>query len=136
LLLRLAPIAGCLVYLVIVVVPSWEVLPRRLQSQSLTRFAPLSWLTVAGALLAIQLLGLWARRVGGASAGTGLLVLLPLALLALAAVDLVRLRGAGITWGGAIVVGRCLVLALLGRAEHEGRLEGLRVPELLRVDRV
>ncbi|HEU0246303.1 MAG TPA: hypothetical protein VFR38_04385 [Gaiellaceae bacterium] len=135
LLVCLAPITGCLVYLVIVVVPWWDVLPRRLQSQSLVHFAPISWLTVAGALLAIHLLGSWARRIADSQSAEPL-VLIPLALLALAALDLIRLRDAGITWGGGIVVGLCLLLALLGRIEQREGLENFRVPEVLRVDRL
>jgi hypothetical protein len=136
LLIRLAPIKVCLVYLVIVVVPWWDVLPRRLQSQSLVHFAPISWLTVAGALLAIHLSGSWARRITRPSERADRLVLIPLGMLALATLDIVRLRDAGITWGGAIVVGLCLLLALLGRIEQREGLESLRVPEILRVDRL
>jgi len=136
LLIRLAPITVCLAYLVIVVVPWWDVLPRRLQSHSLVHFSPISWLTVAGALLAIHLLGSWARRIARRSERTEGLVLIPLGLLALAAVDLIRLRDAGITWGGGIVVGLCLLLALLGRIEQREGLEQFRVPEVLRVDRL
>jgi len=118
------------------VVPWWDVLPRRLQSQSLAHFAPISWLTVAGALLAIHLLGSWARRIARPSQSADRLVLLPLALLAIAALDLIRLRDAGITWGGGIVVGLCLLLSLLGRIEQRDGLENFRVPEVLRVDRL
>lgn len=82
-LARLAPIAACVTYLVVVVLPWWDVLPRHLQSA--LRFAPISWLMIAGALLAIWLLGLWARQITSASKSVGWLALLPLALLALAA---------------------------------------------------
>lgn len=136
LVVRLVPIAACFGYLLIVVVPWWGVLPRRLQSESLVRFAPLSWLTVAGALLGIHLLGSWLRRAAGGSARPEPLVFLPLALLALAALDLIRLRSAGITWGGGIVVGLCILLALIGRVESQGGLENMQVPEVLRVDRL
>jgi hypothetical protein len=91
LFIRLVPITACLAYLVIVVLPWWDVLPRRLQAQSLARFSPPSWLTVAGALLAIHLLASWARRIANASGSADRLVLLPLALLVLAALDLIRL---------------------------------------------
>jgi hypothetical protein len=135
-LVRLPPIIACLAYLAIVVLPWWDVLPRRLQSQSLVRFAPLSWLTVAGSLLAVHLVGSWARRIVEPAESADRLVLLPIALLALAALDLIRLRDAGITWGGGIVVGLCVLLALLGRTEQREGLESLRVPEVLRVDRL
>jgi hypothetical protein len=136
LLVRLVPIAACLGYLAILVVPWWAVLPRRVQSESLVRFASISWLTVAGVLLGIHLLGSWLRRAADASASPDRLVLLPLALLALAALDLIRLRSAGITWGGGIVVGLCLVLALLGHVEAQSGLENMQIPEILRVDRL
>jgi hypothetical protein len=130
------PIAACLGYLAILVVPWWAVLPRRVQSESLVRFASISWLTVAGVLLGIHLLGSWLRRAADASASPDRLVLLPLALLALAALDLIRLRSAGITWGGGIVVSLCLVLALLGHVEAQSGLENMQIPEILRVDRL
>jgi hypothetical protein len=136
LVVRLVPIAACFGYLVNVVLPWWGVLPRRVQSESLVRFAQLSWLTVAGALLGIHLFGSWLRRAAGGSASPEPLVLLPLALLALAALDLIRLRSAGITWGGGIVVGLCILLALLGRVESQGGLESMQIPEILRVDRL
>jgi hypothetical protein len=137
LLVRSAPMTACLAYLVIVVVPWWDVLPGRCQSQALGGgFSP-SWLTVAGAVLGLHLLASWARRITAASERGDRLALLPLAMLALATVDLMRVRDSGITWGGGIVVALCLVLALLGRIEErEGLEKGLRVPDLLRVDRL
>jgi hypothetical protein len=131
---RLAPIAACAAYLVVVVVPWWDVLPAQLQSA--LSFAPLSWLTIAGALLGIHLLLLWARQVADAPGGDVWLVVIPLALLSLAALDLVRLRDDGMSWGGGVVAGLCLLLALLGRLEQRVGLEHLRVPEVLRVDRL
>jgi hypothetical protein len=133
-LVRLTPIAACAGYLVVVVLPWWDVLPRH--SQSVLRFAPLSWLTIVGALLGIRLLGLWVRQITGTSGSGDLLVILPLALLALAALDLIRLRAGGMTWGSGVVVGLCLVLAVSGRAEQLQGLQNLRVPEILRVDRL
>jgi len=131
---RLVPIAACVAYLVVVVVPWWNVLPPQLQSA--LRFAPLSWLTITGALLGIHLLLLWARQVSGAPGGADWLMVIPLALLSLAALDLVRLRDDGVSWGGGVVVGLCLLLALLGRLEQREGLENFRVPEILRVDRL
>jgi hypothetical protein len=124
---RLVPIAACLAYLVIVVVPWWDVLSRRAEVD--LRFAPLSWLTIAGVLVAIRLLGLWARPTDDHR-----LVTLPLALLALAALELIRFRDAGLAWGGGIVVGLCLALVALGFYGRRGW--NFRVPEILRVDRL
>ncbi|HEX6700751.1 MAG TPA: hypothetical protein VF101_08485 [Gaiellaceae bacterium] len=136
LLLRVVPMAACLAYLVIVVVPWWDVLPGRVQAQSFARFSSPSWLTVAGVLLALHLLTSWARRIAVPGESAYPLVLLPLALLALAAAELVRFRDVGITWGGGLVVGLCIVLAVLGGIEQREGLESFRVPELLRVDRL
>jgi hypothetical protein len=58
----------------------------------------------------------------------------PLALLALAAVDLIQLGDDGITWGHGNVVGLCLLLVLLGRIEQREGLENFPIPEVLRVD--
>jgi hypothetical protein len=131
---RLTPIAACAGYLVVVVLPWWDVLPRHWQS--VLRFAPLSWLTIVGALVGIRLLRLWVRQITGASESADSLVILPLALLALAALDLIRLRAGGISWGGGVVVGLCLLLALSGRLEQLEGLQNFRIPEILRVDRL
>jgi hypothetical protein len=63
------------------------------------------------------------------------LALLPVTLLALAAIDLIAQRDS-ITWGGGAVIGLCLLLALLGRIEQREGLESVRVPDMLRVDRL
>jgi hypothetical protein len=67
-LIRLAPIAACLIYLVVVVLPWWNVLPRHIYSA--LRSAPLSWLTITGVLAAIWLLRLWMGQVANGSANT------------------------------------------------------------------
>lgn len=131
---RLVPIAACVAYLAVVVLPWWDVLPADVQSA--LRFAPVSWLTIAGVLLAIWLVELWVERIASAAAGADRLVIVPLALLSLAALDLIRFRDGGITWGGGIVVGLCLLLALLGWIERQAGLENARVPEVLRLDRL
>ena len=82
---------------------------------------------------AVWLLREWSRRIARQA---GRLVTLPVVLLGLAALDLIRLRAAGINWGGGAVVVLSLVLGLLGRVEQRGGLENLRVPEILRVDRL
>ena len=128
------PIAACVAYLAVVVLPWWGVLPRGLQLA--LRFGPISWLTIAGVLLAIRLLCAWARQIADTSANTEGLVLLPTALLGVAALDLIRLREGGLTWAGGAVVGLCLLLMLLGRIEQREGLESFRIPEILRVDRL
>ena len=126
---RLAPILACTGYLLVVVLPWWDVLPA-------LSFAPLSWLTIAGALIGIRLLFLWVRQIAGAAGDLIWLVLLPIALFAIATLDLIRLREDGITWGGSIVLILCALLALLGRLEQREGLGNLHVPEILRVDRI
>jgi hypothetical protein len=133
-MVRSGPIAASATYLVIAVLPWWDVLPRQLESD--LRIAPLSWLTITGVLLGIHLLYVWAGRIGGITRSSESLVILPLALLGLAAVDLIRLRDNGMTWGGGIVVGLCALLTLFGWIEQQARLENFQLPEILRVDRL
>jgi len=125
---RSIPVVLCLGYLAIVIVPP-------LSDDQLERptffFAPTSWLTIAGAVVAIVLAQSWVeQRVDRAW-----LVVLPLGMLALALVDVVRLRH-DLAWGAAVVVGLCIVLSGLGRIEQRGGLSGLRVPDALRLDRI
>ena len=131
---RLVPIVSCVGYVTIVALPWWGVLPERLQRT--LAFAPLSWPTIAGALVGLCLLGSWIRQVVRESGAAPELVLLPLVLLALTALDLVRLRDRGLSWGGGIVVALGVLLTLLGHVEERDGLERLRVPEILRVDRL
>jgi hypothetical protein len=65
---------------------------------------PLSWLPVAGALLAVWLLCEWAGRTADVGDADDRLVLIPLAMLSLAALDLIQFRDGGITPGGGAVV--------------------------------
>jgi hypothetical protein len=131
---RLLALAACVAYLFVAVVPWWLVLSTRLEAD--LGFAPLSWLTLAGVLVGLRLVGAWERRVGGLPVSADWLVGLPLGLLALAAVDLVRLRDGGLTWGGGMAVALSAALALFGYVEGRGGLAGLRVPAILRVDRL
>ena len=126
---RLLPVAACAGYAAIVVLPWWGVLS--FDTVQTLRFAPLSWLTIAGVLVDLCLLGHWARRCSDVR-----LVLMPLALLALAALELIRFRDLGIAWGGGTIVGLCLLLAFLGRVEQGGGWANVHVPEILRVDRL
>jgi hypothetical protein len=123
---RLVPMAACAGYVLLVVVPWWDVLPRDVQSALRFVPAPLSWTTIAGVLLAVHLLRSWAYEERA-----GWLVGLPLAMLALAVVDLIRVED--VTWGGGAVVALCLALGIFGLLEQRGRLV---LPEILRVDRL
>jgi hypothetical protein len=130
----LAPIAACAAYLTLVVLPWWAVLPLRWQSA--LRVGPLSWLTIAGTLLAVWLVREWGDQIADASVKDDRLVLIPLAMLAVVAPDLIRHRNFGLTWGGGAAVVLCLLLAQLGRVQQREGLESLRIPEILRVDRL
>lgn len=125
---RLAPIALCLAYLA-VVVPTWSGVlgfdaPRFLW------FAPFSWITIAGALLALTLIRLWLER----PSDTRRLLLVPAIIAALAGLDLARAET--LTWGGGIVLGLCALLALSAWVESRRGLGRLHVPEILRIDRI
>jgi hypothetical protein len=133
-LIRSVPIAACIAYLAIIVVPWWGVLPP-FESKYVVIVPAISWLTIAGALLGIRLLRLWALQVAGAS-GSPELVLLPLALLAFATVDFINQGTHAVTWGRSALAGLCLLLVLLGRIEQGGSLEKFRIPQALRVDRI
>jgi hypothetical protein len=125
---RLAPIALCLAYLVVVVPTWWGVVEP--DAPRFFWFAPFSWITVVGALLALTLIRLWLERRPDLRP----LFLLPAVIAALATLDLVRAET--ITWGGGIVLGLCALLALFAWVEHARGLGQLQVPELLRVDRL
>jgi small basic protein len=125
---RLAPIALCLVYLAIVVPTWWGVLS--FDAPRFFWFAPFSWITIAGALLALTLIRLWLEG----APDTRSLFLVPAVIAVLAALDLVRAET--ITWGGGIVLGLCALLALFAWVEHAGGLRRLEIPGALRLDRL
>jgi hypothetical protein len=133
-LVRSVPIAACIAYLAVIVVPWWGVLPP-FESKYVVIVPAQSWLTIAGALLGIRLLRLWAGQAAAGSRAPEL-VLLPLALLALATIDFINQGEDAVSWGRSAVVGLCLLLAFLGRAEQRRGLEKLRIPEVLRIDRI
>jgi hypothetical protein len=91
------------------------------------------WLEVAAVLTTLFLLGRWLT----AAADDPLLLLLPLALVALTALDLVEFRGEGISWLGVASVGLSVLLAAFAWVERNGGLERLRLPdEIWQVDRL
>ncbi len=131
---RLVPIGGCIAYLAILAVPWWKVLPDGAQ-RALALAPGLTWLTMAGALLGIKLLGSWLRRPARPRTGPDPLVAVPLGLVVVVALELIRYRG-HITWGGGALVGLGVFLASIGFVERRVGLENVRVPESLRVDRL
>lgn len=127
---RLLPAAACIGYLELVTLPWWNLVT----PLSEAFFADFSWTTIIGVLLAARLLSLWAQQAA-ADPPTVELAALPVALLALAGIELLAQREA-IRWGGGAVVGLCVLLAILGRVEHRQGLENLRMPNALRLDRL
>ena len=133
-LARLVPLAAAFAAFLTIALPLWDALPIQWSSQTVVLR---DWYAVVGLLLAIHLMRRWlesARRIPFPSEQ---LVLLPLTLLALTALQLIRNRSEGLTWGGGILAGLCLLLAVVGWMEPNGRLESIRVPEeLWRIDRL
>lgn len=131
---RAAPLAASVLCVAAVVLPWWFVLPG---DWSFRDEALFSWLSVPGLLLGLYLVRLWVSRMRGPN-GTGYqLVLVPLVLLTLAALELIRFRESGVIWAAVILVGLCLLLMLLGWIEEDRGLETFRVPEeMWRIDRL
>lgn len=129
---RVLPIAVCVAYLAVVMLPWWQVLSQ--DGESALRFADPSWLTIAGVLIAVRLIRCWSTRA--AVRPSALVVGLPVALLVLAGVDLIRARDEGVSWGGGAVVVLSFLLILVGLIERDRGLETWRLPEALRVDRI
>lgn len=125
---RLAPTVLCLAYLALVVPTWWGVYPYN--SPQTFWFAGFSWIWVVGALLALTLIRLWLER----SPDARLLFVVPVALAALATLDIVLVEH--LTWGTGIVLALCCLLALSAFVEQRGGLGELRIPEILRVDRL
>lgn len=128
--LRIAAVGAVTVYLAVLLLPVWHVLPDRVRSALF--FTPSSWFGVACVLLAVRLAGCWLRRPVAAAEA----FFIPLALLALVGLWLIRGREYRLNWGGWIVLAASLLLALLGWLERRGGLERFGIPEILRVDRL
>ena len=130
---RIVPVAASLLLVLGVLLPWWAVLPSNRASQW---GVLVEWPAVAGLLLSLHLLASWLPLAEARPRGDRTLTVVPLALLGLVAVAILRERSQGLTWGGGTMLGLCLFLLLLGWSEDKQRLERLRVPELLRVDRL
>jgi len=131
---RAVPAAASLACVGAAVVPAWQgVLPGDwLVSADAVR----NWFSVAALLLALHMLRLWIGRIGSPSAPSRSLAVTPLLILPLPVLELVHERALGIAWGGVILISLCLLLAAFGWSEQRGSLERLRLPEVLRVDRL
>jgi hypothetical protein len=127
---RLVPLLACGCFLAIPIAALTYRLSPRLALDSPWRVI---WFEVAAVLVALRLLGRWLRGSGDDSE----LLLLPFVLLALTGLDLIAIRGQGISWEGWASVVLCAALVALGWVERNGGLERLRVPdEIWRVDRL
>jgi hypothetical protein len=133
---RLLPLGLGGVYVAAVVVPWWGVLPDEIWSTFRPRFAAISWLTITSALLGIRLVYVWAGQSRGNSDRGPELVLLSVALVALGVLDAVPLPTVQLTWNGGVLLGLGVPLTLLALIEERGGLRNVRVPEILRVDRI
>ena len=130
---RLIPVAASIGCLCAIALPVWSALPDRWS----TRVEVLGgWYAIAGVLLSLHLLWRWLEHMSRPSGRAEELVVLPLGVLALTALALIHERGNEATWGGWILVALCLLLAVFGWIEQRGGFERLRVPEMLRVDRL
>jgi hypothetical protein len=133
---RLLPIALGGVYVAAVVVPWWGVLPDEIWSTFRPGFAAVSWLTIASALLGIRLVYLWARQSRGSLDRGPELVVISMALVVLGVLDAVPLPTVQLTWNSGVLLGLGVPLTLLALIEERGSLRNVRVPEILRIDRI
>jgi hypothetical protein len=123
-------------YVAGVLVPSWDVVSSGLWSPFSNGLAPLSWLTLAAALTAVRLTGRWVARLSGEPPDIDELVVLPLALSALVALDVLRYGLDDATWNTALIAVVAAALVVLGLVERAGGFGRVHVPELLRLDRL
>jgi hypothetical protein len=130
-LVRAVPLAASIACLGAVVLPLWDVLPRDwVQAEAVS-----GELSVAALLLVLHLIRAWVLSATQRPMGHTL-TLVPLALIALPALQLILLRSEAVRWGGVILISLSVVLALLGWIEERDGLESAGFPELLRVDRL
>lgn len=134
---ELVPAGLALVYGALVVVPWWDVLPIDLQLRVIV--APLSWVSIASLVVVVELAFCWsAQRPATEQAGRRR-TLLPVALLALVAVDLARhpwRRNPHLTWDAGLLGAILIGLVVVGHVDDEGGPANVRIPEILRIDRI
>ncbi len=112
LLVRLLPLATCLAMLLLVVVPWWGVLP----GMPFNVVSPW-WMTVALALVVLNLTVSWLQRTANTARGQWLAAQAGL-VLGLTALQVTTRHDRGVSWGGLLVVGLCLLLVVFGRIEE------------------
>lgn len=132
-LVHAVPILASLACVAAVVLPVWQgVLP---QAWALQAEPVIGWFWAVALLLTVHLLCRWVAQVRHPSASIGL-VLTPLYVVPLPTLRLANERSGAVTWGSVILIGLCLLLAVLGWFESTGGLEKVGIPEVLRVDRL
>jgi hypothetical protein len=131
-LARAVPLAASIACLGAVVLPLWDVLPRDWTQPD----AVSGELSVAALLLALHLIRAWILSAVRRRPMGHTLTLVPLALIALPALQLILLRSEAVRWGGVILICLSVLLALLGWIEERDGLERAGFPEFLRVDRL
>ncbi|HEY2355338.1 MAG TPA: hypothetical protein VGH79_10620 [Gaiellaceae bacterium] len=130
-LVRIVPLAACLGFLFFLVAPMTGS-HATFELQSPWRFG--YELAAVAIFLALRLVVRWSERPRDSDE----IVLLPVALLAVTALDLILVRGYGISWEGWLSVVLCLLLAVSGWVErYRGGLPAFGIPEeIWRVDRI
>jgi hypothetical protein len=133
----LLPLALAVTYVAVVVVPWWDVVPNRLWSTFWRDLAAVSWLTLTSGLIGLRLVRLWAQRARGVSTHAQELVALSLVLVALAMLDAMPHRAPHhLTWNLAVLLGLTVPLTLFALVEERGGVRNIRIPALLRIDRI
>ena len=94
-LVRALPLAASVLCIAALVVSLWFVLPETWTFQATALYGTLA---VAGVLLGLYLVRLWALRVGGPPRTDHRLTLVPLILPALASLELIRFRNGVVVW--------------------------------------
>ncbi len=130
------PIILALAYVAVVFVPWWRVLPVEVWSTFLPRYADISWLTLAGGLLGVRVLQLWIHEARDVSTHARELVGLSLTMVVLAVLDSTPLPTVQLTWNSGVLLGLTVPLTLLAARRERGGLRNIRIPEILRVDRI
>lgn len=127
------PALLCAVCVAVALVPEWGVLPQAVADR--LAFASVSWVAVAATVVAIQLGAVWIRLAGSATPGREV-ILLPILLTGIVAYVAAGAGTDEVTWGHGVFVAAAILLVWLGRVVLAGRLTSIRVPEILRIDRI